>query len=285
MIDDLYTRFRAYNMPHGGISMSYLVDSSLTLIEGRYNTDNIQKIKSELELSDATGIDLLHLSSWGAEYCNCREIEQLLTDLQPLEVEVPGYDPEDENGKACRKIIREYCNKSDMAELFECKPSILMEPKDLPDIDFTDIIFSPLKTYTSLKDNTVVKIFRQGGFSLLNVSQCNLANDVKMQLGNTGLLSGVDVLIATDVYSNENTFTNSDFLDVVGPDLIVVAGSQPQLLIKTENKLDERGIRSSKTIDGDIVVKYGLMSRKERINLENVNNASVGKTYKKMITD
>ena len=284
MIDDLYTRFRAYNMPHGGISMSYLVDSSLTLIEGRYNNDNIQKIKSELELSDATGIDLLHISSWGPDYCDSGEIEQLLTDLQPLEVEIPGYDPEDENGKLCRKIIREYCNKSDMAELFECKPSNLVDPLQLPDIDFTDIIFSPLKNYPSLSDNTVVKIFRQGSFSILNISQCNLEHEVKCQLENTGLLSSVDVLIATNVYSKDNTFTNSDFLEVVGPDLIVIAGSQPQLLIKTENKLDEKGIRSSRTIDGDIVVKYGLMSRKEHIDLGKVNGGPVGKAYKQMIS-
>lgn len=270
-------------MPNGGISMSYMVDSSFTLIEARYNNDNILKIKSEMELAGCTAIDLLHISNWGGEYCDCEEIGNLLQDLQPLEVEIPGYEPTDDNSRQCRRIIREYCNKSDLSELFEAGPKTLEDPATLPDADFTDLIFSPLKKYDDEGANSVVKIFRQGKFSLLNVSKCNMADEVIEVLNKTGLTSFVDVLIT--YYSkelNENSFIDGVFLDVVNPQMIALANKDPQLMVKKNNNLEDRGIRASRTEQGDILVKYGIMSRKERLNLERGNSVGNGE-YKKLV--
>lgn len=285
MIDDLYTRFRAYYMPHGGISMSYMVDSSFTLIEARYNDDNILKIKSEMELAGCTSIDLLHVSNWSREFCDSGEIEKLLQDLQPLEVEIPGYEPTDDNGRQCRKLIREYCNRSDLSELFEAGPKTLEDPATLPDADFTDLIFSPLKKYDDEDDNSVIKIFRQGKFSLLNVSKSNKANEVIESLNKTGMTSFVDVLLT--YYSDElnrNDFIDGTFLDVVNPQMIALAGKEPQLMVKKNNNLEDRGIRASRTEQGDILVKYGIMSRKERLNLEKGNSVGNGE-YQKLINE
>lgn len=284
MIDDLYTRFRAYAMPNGGISMSYLVDSSLTLIEARYNTDNIAKIKSELELADRTDVDLLHISSWDMDCCNREELANLLNDLQPLEIEVPSYEPSDENGKGCRKIIREYCNSSNFSELFEAGSKTLYDPVSLPDVDFTDIIFSPLNNYQSISDNSLVKIFRQGKFSVLNVSKSNRAVEVLASLKQTGLTSAIDLLIAYVDGASENIpFFDEAFLGQVSPDLITFAGSKPRIMIKSNNSLDDRGIKVSYTETGDVLVKYGIMSRKEKMNLEKDNSIGNGE-YKRLST-
>ena len=269
-------------MPHGGISMSYMVDSSFTLIEARYNDDNIPKIKSEMELAGCTSIDLLHISCWEREYCDCGEIVRLLQDLQPLEVEIPGYEPTDDNGRQCRRIIREYCNRSDLSELFEAGPRTLEDPTTLPDADFTDLIFSPLKKYDDDSANSVVKIFRQGKFSILNVSKSNRVEEVIEILNKTGLTSFVDVLIT--YYSEEtdkSSFIDGVFLDVVNPQMIALACSKPQLMVKKNNVLEDRGIRASKTEQGDILIKYGIMPRRERLNLENSNTVGNGE-YKKL---
>lgn len=270
-------------MPHGGVSMSYMVDSSFTLIEARYNDDNVLKIKNEMELAGCTAIDLLHISCWDRDYCDSVEIGNLLNDLQPLEIEIPGYEPTDDNGKQCRKIIREYCNRSDFAELFEAGPRTLKDPVTLPDAEFTDLIFLPLKKYDDEYSNTVVKIFRQGKFSLLNVSKNNKADEMIEMLDRTGLTSFVDVLIT--YYSdeiNENSFIDNTFLDAVNPQMIALSSKEPQLFVKKNNTLEDRGIKASKTDQGDVLIKYGIMPRKEKLNLE--NNDSVGNgEYKRLV--
>lgn len=284
MMDDLYTRFKAYAMPNGGISMSYLVDSSFTLIEARYNADNISKIKSEMELAGCTEIDLLHISSWDSECCNYEELVRLLDEMQPLEIEIPAYEPSDENGKMCRKLIREFCNRPNLTELFEAGHKSLEDPSSLPDADFTDIIFSPMKNYQDDEDNSIIKIFRQGKFSLLNVSRSNRAEEVLELLRKTDLVSSVDILI---IYGWEESkmcnFVSRQFIDEVNPNLITLAGKEPQLMIKkSNNNLDDRGIRYRKTEQGDILVKYGIMSRKENVNLENNDVVGNGE-YKKLV--
>lgn len=281
MIDDLYTRFRAYAMPNGGISMSYLVDSSFTLIEARYNDDNIGKIKNELELAGCKEIDLLHISSWDDDCCNSEELPQLLKDLQPLEVEIPAYEPISENGKMCRKTIREFCSKSHITELFEAGPKSLVNPTTLPDVDFTDIIFSPLQNYQESYDNSVVKIFRQGRFLVLNASKSNRAGEVLQLLKQTKQASSVGVLV---IYNQgnltDNCFIGKPFLSEINPEMIALAGRKPELMIKSDNRIAERGIRTSRTEQGDILVRYGILSKMGMPNLEKEDAVGNGE-YKK----
>lgn len=121
--------------------------------------------------------------------------------------------------------------------------------------------------------------------SLLNVSKSNKANEVIESLNKTGMTSFVDVLLT--YYSDElnrNDFIDGTFLDVVNPQMIALAGKEPQLMVKKNNNLEDRGIRASRTEQGDILVKYGIMSRKERLNLEKGNSVGNGE-YQKLINE
>ena len=147
------------------------------------------------------------------------------------------------------------------------------------------LFFSPLKKYDDEDANSVIKIFRQGKFSLLNVSKSNKANEVIDGLNKTDLTSFVDVLI-TYYYDdlNGNNFIDGAFLDVVNPQMIALAGKEPQLMVKMNNNLEDRGIRASRTEQGDILVKYGIMSRKERLTLEKGDSVGNGE-YKRLIDE
>lgn len=99
------------------------------------------------------------------------------------------------------------------------------------------------------------------------------------------MTSFVDVLLT--YYSDElnrNDFIDGTFLDVVNPQMIALAGKEPQLMVKKNNNLEDRGIRASRTEQGDILVKYGIMSRKERLNLEKGNSVGNGE-YQKLINE
>lgn len=216
------TRFRAYYMLHGGVSMSYVVDSSFALIEGRYNDDNREKIKEEMELTGMDTIELLHISSWASDFCNPEELPKLLEDLQPFDVEIPAYIPDTDEGKECRKIIKDYCNDSIYAELFESGPKTLLYPANLDEIDYIDVILSPLTISNDTVDNAVVKLFKRGRFSVLNASTMSADNGIVKSLEDVKLLDCIDVLVARDVESSDSLFVNK-----------IIAKTAPSVILDT----------------------------------------------------
>ena len=104
-----YTRFRAYQLKTVGSSMSISVNNHFTLIEARYNDDNKEHIKWELNNLGISHIDVLHITSWDKDHCNLSELQSILKELRPQEIEHPNYKPHTETGEKCYNLIRTYC--------------------------------------------------------------------------------------------------------------------------------------------------------------------------------
>lgn len=274
------TRFRAYYMQHGGVSMSYVVDSSFALIEGRYNDDNREKIKEEMELTGMDTIELLHISSWAPDFCNPEELPKLLEDLQPFDVEIPAYIPDTNEGKECRKIIKDYCNNSIYAELFESGPKTLLYPANLEEIDYIDVILSPLSISNNNINNAVVKLFKRGRFSVLNASTMSTDNGIVKSLEDANLLDCIDVLVARDVESSNSLLVNH-----------IIAKTTPSVIFDTINKyvyITNHSDLSCGLFSTSILVNHDLLVRMSAVVAPFRNNESqdvllVDKSYTRRI--
>ena len=269
-MNDMYTRFRVYWMPNGGISMSYSVDTSYILIEARYNNDNRDKIKAEMKLAGKESVDLLHISSWDEKRCNPEELEVLLEDLKPLDIEIPAYEPDNESSLRCRRIIREYHQHSLYAELFEVGHSSIVRLSELVDFDYLDPIFTPLKKYSEASDNAIVKLFRSGKFGVLNLSECIHDNDVISQMKEMKLTNSIDVLVMNEFIQVDK----SDFLQQLIDDCCprcIISLSDWRILVRKDNPLSKQGVAIAVSEQKDVIVKYGLSKYQQNLSADDVS--------------
>lgn len=256
-MNDMYTRFRAYWMPNGGVSMSYSVDTSFILIEGRYNEDNRGKILSEMKLTGKESLDLLHISSWNDKRCNPIELDNLLKELKPLDIEIPAYEPKTESGLQCRKIIREYYQKSLYATLFEVGHNTIVRLAELEDLDYLDPIFTPLRKFEEDADNAVVKLFRAGKFGVMNLSDCIHDNEIVEQIDRVDLKNSIDVLILNDVSLVESSDFLQKLIDICSPRSILSLNNW-RILVRNDNPFAKEGISIVISEQKDVIIKYGL---------------------------
>lgn len=269
-MNDMYTRFRVYWMPNGGISMSYSVDTSFILVEARYNNDNREKIKSEMKLTGKDSVDLLHISSWSENRCNPEELELLLQELKPLDIEIPAYEPNTEDGLRCRRIIRNYHQHSIYADLFEVGHNSIVRLTELEDFDYLDPIFTPINKYSEESDNAVVKLFRSGKFSVLNLSDCIHDNDIISQINDVNLKDSIDVLVMNQFNQVENSAFLQQLIDGCSPRCIVSL-SDWRILIRKDNPLSKLGIAVVVSEQKDVIVKYGLSKFQQTLNTDDVS--------------
>lgn len=263
-MNDLFTRFRVYAMPNGGVSMSYSVDTSFVLIEARYNEDNREKIKAEMKLTGKETVDLLHISTWDGSRCNPDELLALLDELQPLEIEYPAYVPSSDNEKKSKKIITEYLNHSMYADKFEIGHRTLKRLSELPDIEYIDPIFSPIVVMTEEYDNSVVKLFKSGKFGVMNISLCKQDHDIIGQIKDVGLEHYINVLALDKFADVEGADFLQQLIDLCQPG-IIVSLTDRRFFMRKDEPLSKEGIRISISEQKDFIVKYGLSNYQQAL--------------------
>ena len=261
-MNDLFTRFRVYPVNDGGYSMSYMVDSMLILIEARYNDGNASKIRKELELTGMNRIALLHISHWDESRCRAGELENLLQSLRPSEIEIPAAAPDSDEMRQCKRIVQQYCKDNPYVSCFECGPSTLKNPSELPDAKFIDLILAPVPK-TGKKESVVVKLFQEGKFSVLNASRSTLAEQVATGLVDTGLSKSVDVLVTESVTGNEWPFISDLFISKVRTRFIIILGEQIRIYQSKDVKMNDLGISFICSESEGFIFKYGTPSKKQ----------------------
>lgn len=250
MIENKYTRLRAYRMPSACIA-SYSVDMEFVLIGGRYNDDVATAIHEEMRIAGCDSIDLLHIPSWDKRVCDASELEKLLDMLQPTDIEIPAYTPTNENGKICRRIIKEFCDNSPISQFVECTPKRIIKDKG----NGRAILLSPVKNYENTTDNDIVELFYQGRFKLLStgfVRSQEVVDDINMkpQLDNPLLMLVCGM--------NESPFASLTFLHRSSPLIIIDMLDNNKFYKRANVDLKDYGISSQRSDNGDLILMSGI---------------------------
>lgn len=275
-MNDLYTRLRFYNLPDHGLSMSLSVDNSFILIEARYNDSNKQKIKEEMEIAGCSSIDLLHISNWDSSRCSANELKDLLSDLQPTEIEIPQYDPEDNDQKICKKLINEYAISNPFVDIFEAGYKNLVNPSTLDDLDYTDIILSPLSKQARDSDLSIIKLFWQGRISFLNTS-CSTVDNFSDSLLNIIHAQHIDVAFLS---TKESPFRSNFFLEKLKPSIIIDDEDGVSAYVRKDFVNYQSGLALSRKDDGDVIITSGIFKRKSNYTEGQVLDGSNGLYYR-----
>lgn len=273
------TRFRAYQLGEKGSSFSYSVDDHFTLIEGRYNEVNKANVLFEMKCAGVTRVSCLHITSWDEDHCKESELRDILNELMPLRIEYPGYEPDTDCGKACKKLIQNYIVKN--------TPSVqAVTPDYINGLDagktkqYTDILYNPTENHTSHNDNSIVKLFRQGRFTLLSLGDCE-SKEIAQAIERGSIASTeVDVMILAH-HGADNGFTTEEFVNKINPMVAICSSNydnqfeHPRQEVRNILYNHEPSIPLYTTKTGDVVITcnedndvhvYNLISNGTRIS-------------------
>ena len=271
MIENKYTRLRAYRMQDGCV-VSYSVDMEFILIGARYNDGIAPAIREEMRIAGCDSIDLLHISSWDKRMCDATELKVLLDDLQPTDIEIPAYNPTDENGKACERVIKEFCENSVISQFIQCSRKRVGKEEDTG----RGILLSPSREYGGTTDNDVVEFFYQGRFKLLStgfVKSKEVMDDInkKPQLHNPMLMLVCGM--------NDSPFVSLAFLHRSSPLIIIDLLDDNKYYRRANADLKDYGISSQRADNGDLILMSGI--RKDNNKIDTPDDAIIdGNDYK-----
>lgn len=217
-----HTRFRGYQLKTKGSSFSYWNGSHFSLGEARYNDDNKNSIWHELKMCGKTSIDLLHITSWDADHCSSTELNNILKELKPKRIEYPGYpiDTNTQNQLDSLAAILKYeagdVNAPKVIKVDKIDPTYIATLGTSSEWDFSNILFNNKKDYPTSNNNSTIKLFKTGCFSVLSLGDLELEEISKWLVQFKAIKTEVDVLIMAH-HGSDNGFTTADFLDAVKP--------------------------------------------------------------------
>lgn len=262
-----YTRLRVYHVDGGGLSFSYSVDMEFCLVGGRYNGENALSIKEEMRIAGCDTIDVLHIPSWEGRCCQPVELANLLRDLQPAVLEIPSYMPKDEDGKKCQQLLTEYSETTPFADIIICLPKLVSR---MGNKDLDRLLLSPTSLYVEPEDNDSVVWLRRGRFSVMNTGYIKSSSVVET-ISSNSMLEVVGLLVV-DSGMKESPFISRPFLVKAHPMMIVDVMENNLFYIRGDLTLDELGISSRKTLNGEVIITSGVRSGDAEIPTPDKNN-------------
>ena len=252
------TRFRAYQLGDKGSSFSYCVDSYFTLIEGRYNDTNRNSILSEMKLVGAKQISCLHITSWDEDHCKKSELENILKELKPIQIEYPGYKPDTDCGRACKNLIEKYSHEQQRTSK-AIDPAFIDALDSAKEKGYNDILYNPTSEHESHNDNSVVKLFRQGRFTVLSLGDCESKEIAERIAGSSIAQTEVDVMILAH-HGADNGFTTREFIEKINPQVAICSSNydnqfeHPKQTVRDILYFHEPSIPLYTTKTGDVVI-------------------------------
>jgi competence protein ComEC len=246
------TRFRAYQLGTTGSSFSYSVDGNFTLIEARLNETNYPNIIAEMKESGCSTINCLHITSWDKDHCNDEELKLILQYLKPVRIEYPGYTPDTDSGKNSLRAIQNYA-----ATKVSYNPSYINALEAGKKDGYNDIVYNPKEESAKHNDNSIVKLFRRGRFTILSCGDCESPDIAENIMSGDIATSETDVLILAH-HGADNGFTTKKFIQAIKPKVAICSSNydnqfeHPKQEIRTI--LYEEHIPLYTTKTGDVII-------------------------------
>jgi len=221
-----HTRFRAYQLKSKGSSFSYFNGAQFVLGEARYNDDNKASILHELKVCNKTFINVLHITSWDSDHCASTDLEAILNELKPRVIEYPGHEinKQIQNQIDCLKLITDYVNKdSNTPKTIEANclnSQYISELNNAIPWSYNNIIFNNDKNHKEENNNSNVKLFKSGNFSVLSLGDLEKKEISTWLSSFSSIKKEVDVMLLAH-HGSDNGFTSTDFLDAVKPKVAI----------------------------------------------------------------
>lgn len=249
------TRFRAYQLGNEGSSFSYFDGTYFTLIEARLNETNTPSLVQEIEKCNVkNNIDTLHITSWDEDHCKKGELEIILRVLKPKRIEYPGYLPHTDNGTECFKMIKAYTGN-----IVAITQNYVSHLTSAQSWGYSNILYNNQKDYPESNNNSSIKLFRAGCFSVLSLGDVESKEIANFLIKHTSILNEVDVMILAH-HGADNGFTTDEFIKKVNPSVAVCSSNydnqydhNPRQEIKDILYNNEVKLYTTKT--GDVVIR------------------------------
>lgn len=264
------TRFRAYQLGEPGASFSYFSDGHFTLTEAKLTDQSYASLSTELEACGKTSIDTLHITSWDQDHCDFKELQEILSTLQPKKIEYPGYKHDSENYKNCLHEILRYKDarhKAAKSMIALCiDPPYVKGLGEAKGLGYNDIFFHPKEKFTGSNDNSTVKLYRGGMFNVASLGDVEHPNIGSMLRRSRSFQTEVDILILAHHGSN-NDVNSKKFFETVRPTIAVCSADYDNQYghphDDVRKALYEAGVRIVTTKTGDVLIESVPNHRKE----------------------
>lgn len=250
------TRFRAYQLGTKGSSFTYSVGNHITLIEARFNDTNKSNVIAEVKRIGESRIDCLHITSWDEDHCNYSELQEILRVLKPYRIEYPWYTPDTENGLNSKRLIEKYVKDNSLTGL-AVSPDYINSLEEGKELKYNDILYNPTYEADNHNDNSLVKFFRHGKFTVLSLGDCEDAAIARSIMGCSMASKEVDVMILAH-HGADNGFTTKAFIEKINPKVAICSSNydnqfeHPKPEIR--QMLYEAGIPLYTTKTGDVII-------------------------------
>ena len=229
---NLQAKFRAFKLDTPGSLCSLYKDGAYTLIEARLPIGGIEALILDLKFHGKEKLDVLHITSWDVDHCDQIELGQILNKLRPDRIEIPGYVPDSDEGKACRNILLKYDDiyKRKVHNTVEITPSYVAALPPAPSWGSGNVFFTTDPNATKKNDRSLIKFFRSDSFTVLSLGDCE-SEGIGQQLMRYEIFTEeVDVLILPH-HGADNGFITDAFLKTI----------KPQVAVATSNRRNEYG--------------------------------------------
>lgn len=217
------TRFRAYQLGDKGSSFSYSVDDNFTLIEARFNATNAPSICHEMKITGASNLANLHITSWDKDHCSESELPIILEYLKPEKIQYPGYEPDTDCGKACKRMIEDYCTKQKKVGV-RYTPDYVNGLDAGENLQYSTIIYNTIDGEGNHNDNSIAALFRAGRFTVLSLGDCESESIAKRIQAGTIATKETDVLILAH-HGADNGFTTDEFIKAINPRIAICSSN------------------------------------------------------------
>ncbi len=261
-----YTRFRAYQLGQKGSLYSYYDGTDFTLIEAMLTESVIPQINEELiacGFKKGDRIACLHITSWDSDHCESKSLAAILNILKPRRIEFPGYPikKEIQNQVDCAQLIVDYYNelkkeqKTVVAK--SITPGYCNTLVTYTKWTYRNVLFSNKKDYAESNNNSTIKLFRTGSFTVLSLGDIDHENIKKYLLKEWLVKNEVDVLLIAH-HGAANKVNVKDFFKEVAPTVVVCTSNydnqfkHPRQSVR--NYLSELSIPLKTTKNGDVII-------------------------------